>query len=1465
MTAAYEAKARISVDTSQLASAAREAARNLGTLTTVTRELTTALRDMERQGRSAAASLRPFSSMMSKLASDSRQASGAAEGLSGGVRENAQAFNTASDASARFAAQQNLTTSAMRTMAREIVDTDRRISELDRAMDMGLNTNGELDASYRTLTQRLRGLRQEYDSLSAEQRAGVRAQMDLLMAQRQATEAARDADATVRQLNRQRMEQVRIAARAAEQEAKAAAAAEKAAARERELARSAEQAAQAQRSLGQASAQMATQVDQSTRSLGGVDSSMWALRSSLGEVEGMLYSLQNAAIRTTQALWSNFSEQEMAIAQISRVSQATVVELDEIVGSVRQMSREIPIAFAELGEIAMLGSQVGVSNEALAEFTETVALFSATSEVTADETATLLARIMQMADVPEDRVMDLGAAIANLGSNSAATDREILTTVESIATIGNQAGLSAEAIIGLGGAMASLRIRPELARGAMQRVFNQLEQGARGSGAAMESLTQITQMNQGALIDLLDSGENTDAFFFSIIQGLNQMHEEGTNLVPVLREMGIINTRDVDVLARLAANWDVLSESLASANTEFNRGQYLYEESDRIFNTLTARVQIMINAIQEFGFEAFKAIAPFVTMLVEGATEALRFAQALGAAPLVGFAAVVLAAAAALGTLGIAVTTVGRGYLALRTAQIAVQRYMVSGTAATAANAAATTTAAAAQGRLATATTGTAMAMRGLVAASPLGWLAGLTAGFLGVQAAIDAFSDSTDTSRDRLIEANRTHIEAAGGLGSLQDAIKADTEAWREARTAAAEHIDALDANVGAYSAAADELIRYSAFRTMSARDSIDAARDEREAAEELERAQRGVAGGLFEVGSQANKTNEALAQVTGQAQSGTPKVNNLFEANENLRQSMSDSVQAYDEATVALGLMSYEWGAAVLNSALMETASYDSAEALREMKDAGVDMGRALALEMSEAGAGAEYLNDKADELFMTMNPFEKLWNGLARGIEKLTGGFIDWRTQTAQVVDDIWDLADATEAISAAADSAIESEDLLLQTTFRLADGTEVAASELAEMDATALILEDTISGLGISVDTLVKGFASFIDPLELWKTTQEEVRQATEDTEASLLEMEGGFATYVERMQEASGAQMQWAQNLLTLTREGIPAEVVAGLAEMGVQGAEIVQGLTNEVIAGNTETVDQFVELWNQGGGAMLDNFSIVFSEFIVQAAMAGDQAGVDFVNDLLAQVGAGEISMGEAVDRMTEYATEEFDNADPTLEFYGDATEALEEMNTLLEEIRDAITAAENGGDTTVESKFDGSGALSGLKSWWNDMVTWWNNNVAGSLNLSPGWSDGGMGSSGWLGNKDGGWISGPGGPRQDKIPRMLSDGEFVVNARDAREFGPLLEWINSQHGAGPSAVMVPNFVPDDIMQVPRRPIGVPSRMAPDAFANGAGVRRMSAAERMVFNITNYYPQAEPTSTTVNRALQHGAALNGVL
>jgi hypothetical protein len=52
-------------------------------------------------------------------------------------------------------------------------------------------------------------------------------------------------------------------------------------------------------------------------------------------------------------------------------------------------------------------------------------------------------------------------------------------------------------------------------------------------------------------------------------------------------------------------------------------------------------------------------------------------------------------------------------------------------------------------------------------------------------------------------------------------------------------------------------------------------------------------------------------------------------------------------------------------------------------------------------------------------------------------------------------------------------------------------------------------------------------------------------------------------------------------------------------------------------------------------------------------------------------------------------------------------------------------------------------------------------------------------------GMRDGGYVSGPGGPRSDRVPRALSNGEFVVNAAATARNRAMLEAMNSGRDVG--------------------------------------------------------------------------------
>jgi hypothetical protein len=81
-----------------------------------------------------------------------------------------------------------------------------------------------------------------------------------------------------------------------------------------------------------------------------------------------------------------------------------------------------------------------------------------------------------------------------------------------------------------------------------------------------------------------------------------------------------------------------------------------------------------------------------------------------------------------------------------------------------------------------------------------------------------------------------------------------------------------------------------------------------------------------------------------------------------------------------------------------------------------------------------------------------------------------------------------------------------------------------------------------------------------------------------------------------------------------------------------------------------------------------------------------------------------------------------------------------------------------------------------------------WGDNIAGAIKQSD------RTGKPVLKVANGGYISGPGGPRSDMIPAMLSNGEYVVNARATQKNRSLLERINGVKGYADGGLVTPSM-----------------------------------------------------------------------
>lgn len=387
--------------------------------------------------------------------------------------------------------------------------------------------------------------------------------------------------------------------------ASTAASTQKMALEEQKLALAREKAAQAaQRSLTaeERTAQTRQRLVASNRQLDqsqvSVSSSTFALRNSIGQLEQGFQNLLNVVQKIPTAMASAAISQEQAFAQVARVVGEAEAASVGLLERFQEIAQSAPISFEEVARIGQLGAAIGVSEQNLGDFTDTIVKFSLTTGVASEEATILLGRIAQMQNVPISEIDQLGSAILALGTASAATDQEILRVNASIATVSNLFGLTAQETAGLSAALATLQVRPELSRGALTRVFNELTLAIADGGTELSKLGKVMNLTDEEVTRLFNNPAMRGEFLQQFIQGLSQFAGAGGDVQGVLRELGINAVRDIDVFSRLANNFDIVKESFERANTEFARGSELNRQSKGIYETTAAEIQNLSDAFQ---------------------------------------------------------------------------------------------------------------------------------------------------------------------------------------------------------------------------------------------------------------------------------------------------------------------------------------------------------------------------------------------------------------------------------------------------------------------------------------------------------------------------------------------------------------------------------------------------------------------------------------------------------------------------------------------------------------------------------------------------------------------------------------------------------------------------------------------------------------------------------------------------
>lgn len=307
---------------------------------------------------------------------------------------------------------------------------------------------------------------------------------------------------------------------------------------------------------------------------------------------------------------------ESAFTGVRKTVDATEEEFAALDKGIKDMSGRMPQSAAEIAGVMEVAGQLGVRGvDSLLSFTETMIMLGDTTNLSSEEAATSIARVMNIMGTSSEDVSRFGSTIVDLGNNFATTESEIVEMTNRLAAGGRLAGLTEPELMALATAMSSVGIQAEAGGTAMTQTFNEIEKAVAGGGESLDEFARVAGMSSQ---EFATAWETTPIKAIqSFITGLGRLDEQGESSVLILENLGLTGIRQSNMLKSLALASDMLGDSLDTANAAWAENTALAKEANTRYGTSESSLLMLRNNLQNLAISFGELILPMLNSLVE--------------------------------------------------------------------------------------------------------------------------------------------------------------------------------------------------------------------------------------------------------------------------------------------------------------------------------------------------------------------------------------------------------------------------------------------------------------------------------------------------------------------------------------------------------------------------------------------------------------------------------------------------------------------------------------------------------------------------------------------------------------------------------------------------------------------------------------------------------------------------------
>jgi len=319
---------------------------------------------------------------------------------------------------------------------------------------------------------------------------------------------------------------------------------------------------------------------------------------------------------------------ESAWAGVTKTVEGTPEELGAVEDGLRDLTKVLPASHTEIAAVAEAAGQLGVQTKNVVAFTRTMIDLGETTNLSANEAATALARFMNVMGTAQDKVSNLGSSVVELGNNYATTEAEIVAMATRLSGASKQVGLTEGETLGLAAALSSVGIEAEAGGSAVSKVMIDIAASVDKGGERLDQFAEIAGVSADEFAEKWKTDPGAALALF--VKGLADAEEQGGSTLGMLESLGITEVRMRDALLRSAAASDSFTEAMETGNEAFEANNALTTEAAKRYDTVASKLAITKNNVMDAAIGFGQVFLPAISDASDGLSE---FASFLGGLP----------------------------------------------------------------------------------------------------------------------------------------------------------------------------------------------------------------------------------------------------------------------------------------------------------------------------------------------------------------------------------------------------------------------------------------------------------------------------------------------------------------------------------------------------------------------------------------------------------------------------------------------------------------------------------------------------------------------------------------------------------------------------------------------------------------------------------------------------------------